>query len=185
MHLFIDPVRVVNSSTVREWLGVTSETRICLRGEKNGVLVEIRPEDRAAEELMLLSLRADVRRVYLSLKGSAWLANAVPHHKRHITFPFDNIMAIQRDDNEVIGIKRACVNDGVAFAVLCEWLERQLNSQNNLVVTEFEVVEKLEEIKRTLFQIEYVTHSFPTMSVAVRTRQFVTIGHVVRSTVAN
>lgn len=137
-------------------------------GEKDKVLVLIRPESEAAEILRSLATDAQVSRVLLSERGSAWLANAVPEHKRvfQSSLPFGSILLSVGQELEVPRMKRACENDGVVFAVLSEWLEKLLNAPDNPVVSELDVVAKLEEIRSTLFDEEYVTSSFPTMAAS-------------------
>ena len=164
VQLFINPVRVTNSSTVSEWLGMPSVG--ATSGEKDGVLVEVRAENTAAAELKTLSTQPSVSRVAMATRGSEWMARAVPEEKLVLllTTPIELVKAV-KTDAEVRGMRRACLNDGIALAVLFAWLEREMNNViSPRVVMELDVVEKLDEIKRTLFGEEYVSVSFGTIA---------------------
>lgn len=164
MLLFVNPVRVNTSSVVSEWLGMSSLG--ATSGEKDGVLVEVHAEESAAAELKTLSANAAVSRVALSLKGSAWMARAVPVNKRVLlsNSPIEIVKAV-KTEAEVRGMRRACVNDGVALAVLFAWLEREMNiPYRPPAVMELDVIAKLDEIKRSLFGDEFASASFSTIA---------------------
>ena len=102
----------------------------------------------------------------MSTRGSAWIARAMPEEKLIflLTTPIELVKAV-KTDVEVRGMRRACLNDGIALAVLFAWLEREMNNVvNPRVVMELDVIKKLEEVKQTLFAEEFVSASFGTIA---------------------
>ena len=161
--MYINESRVTGNAAVSAWLGITSGA---LTGEKNGVRVKVLAYDALASDLFFLCSNASITRVGLASSVSEYVALSVPVTKRVLLdyTPITRTKAV-KNEAKVRGMRRAHVMDGIALAVLFEWLERQMANET-AVVSEWDVAEKLVEVKRRLFGDEFLVPSFETISAS-------------------
>lgn len=163
--IYINVSRVTGNPDVRSWLGLQPGALV---GERGGVRVEIRPYENAASDLYLFCSNESITRVGIANSVSEYLARSVPASKRVLMeyTPITRVKAV-KNDAEIKGMRRAHVLDGVALCVLFDWLEKEMaNNDGNGVITEYVVAEKLVNIKKQLFDGEFLVESFETISAS-------------------
>lgn len=159
---------MLGNAAVSEWLGIASGAS---SGEKDGVISHVRPYDAISADLTALAASDATKRVALATSASEWIAQMIPTEKRVAldSTPIAKAKAT-KNEAEVRGMRRAHVMDGVALAVLFEWLERELNalSATNRTnsITEMDVSAKLDEIKAQQFGDEFVSPSFTSIAAS-------------------